>query len=125
MRDLVAQLGLQLVKVVFVGFVEFFADVGKVHHVAIAEIFVGAVHAGERLQEVVRLDDAAEIEFFQALGIKAGEQHVVNKQKVNLASLEVFHPLFALILGANVMQNQRGIFDAVCQKGASGVAFGL
>ena len=125
MLNLAAQFRLQFFKIVLVGLVEFLADIGKVHHIAVAKILVRAVHTGQRLQEVVRLDDAAQVQLFQALGIKAGEQHVVNKQEVDLAVLEVLHPVFALLLAAHVVQDQRGIFDPVFQQGAGGVAIGL
>jgi hypothetical protein len=73
----------------------------------------------------VRLDDAAQVKFFQAFGIKAGEQHVVDKQEVDLAGLEVFHPLLALIFAAYIVQNQRGTFDSVLQQRTGGVTVGL
>ena len=123
--NLATQFRLQFFKIVMVGLVEFLADIGKVHHIAVAKILVRAVHTGQRLQEVVRLDDAAQVQLFQALGIKAGEQHVVNKQEVDLAVLEVLHPVFAFLLAAHVVQDQRGIFDPVFQQGAGCVAIGL
>ena len=46
---------------------------------------------------------------FQALGIKAGEQHIIGRQKVYLASLEILNPIFAFFLAADIMQDQRSI----------------
>ena len=60
----IAQFRLQLVEVGFVGLVEFGLDVGKIDDVAVAVFPVGAVDAGECLEEVVGLDDAAEVESF-------------------------------------------------------------
>ena len=120
--DLIAQLGLQLVKIVFVGLVEFLADVGKVDHIAVSKILVSAVDSGECLQQVMGLDDATEIELFQSLGIKAREQHVVDKQEVDLACLEVFDPILALVFAAYIVQDQRGSFGAVFQQRTGSVA---
>lgn len=71
---------------------------------------------GKCLQQVMRLDDAAQVELLQALGVKAGEQHVVNRQEIDLAGLEVFHPLFALVLAADVVQDQRSILTRFASR---------
>ena len=90
------------------------ADIGEVHHVAVTEMVVGSVNAGQRLEQVVLSDHPPEVEFFQPLGIKAGEQHVVDEQKVNLARFKLLYPLFAFLLAADIMQNQGGAFDFPC-----------
>ena len=59
-------------------------------------------------------DHSSEVEFFQPFGIKAGEQHVVDEQQVNLARLELFHPFFTFLLAADVVQDQSGAFDFPC-----------
>ncbi|GCV20816.1 hypothetical protein HmCmsJML025_03607 [Escherichia coli] len=56
-------------------------------------------------------DHPPEVEFFQPFGVEAGEQHVVNEQQVNLARFELLHPFFALLLAADVVQDQGGAFD--------------
>lgn len=51
-------------------------------------------------------DDSAQIDLFEPRSIEAGEQNVEDKQEVDFARLEVFHPVFAFVLGAYVMQDQ-------------------
>ena len=53
-------------------------------------------------------DESAQIEFFQARGVKAGQQHVVHEEEVCFAGFEVFDPLVALVFGADVVQYQGG-----------------
>ncbi len=60
----------------------------------------------EGLQEVVRLDDAAEVKFLEPPGVETGEQHVVNEEDVDFPLLEVLHPRLALILGAHIVKDQ-------------------
>ena len=51
---------------------------------------------------------SAQIEFFQARRVKTGQKHVVHKQDVDFACFEIFNPLVAFVLSANVVQYQRG-----------------
>lgn len=51
---------------------------------------------------------SAQIEFFQARRVKAGQKHVVHKQDVGFARFEIFNPLVAFFLSADVVQYQRG-----------------
>ena len=53
-------------------------------------------------------DEPAQIEFFQARRVKAGQKHVVHKQDVGFARFETFDPLIALVFSADVVQYQRG-----------------
>ena len=50
----------------------------------------------------------AQIELFQARCVKAGQKHVVHKQDVDFARFEIFDPLVAFVLCADVVQYQRG-----------------
>ena len=97
---------MQFVEVVFVRLGELGLDIDKIHDAAVAVAGVRAVHPRERLEQVVRLDDTAEVELLQACGIEAGEQHVEDEEDVDLAFLEGFHQLLAVRLGACVMQDE-------------------
>jgi len=54
----------------------------------------------------VRLDDAAEVELLQPGGIESGEEHVEDKEYVDLAFFEGLHLGLALALGAYVVKNE-------------------
>ena len=106
--DFVTQFIRKFIPIGAVGFVEFAFDVGKIDDVAVAVMFVGAVDAGQGLQKIVGFDEPAQIEFFQARRVKAGQKHVVHKQDVGFACFEVFNPLVAFVLSADIVQYQRG-----------------
>ena len=115
MLHLVPKLGLELVEVGFVGFLELGLDVREVHDVAVAEGFVGSVYAGERLEEVVRLDDATEVKLLQPPRIEAGEKHVIDEEDVDFPVLEILHPLLPLLLGALVVEDEGMSADGAIQ----------
>ncbi len=80
MLHFIAQFRLQLIKVSPVSGIKFFTNIGKVHYIAIAEAFIGAVDSRKRLKQVMFTDNAPKVMFFKAFCIKAGKQHVIDKQ---------------------------------------------
>ena len=104
----IAQLSLELVKIGFIRFIEFRPNIGEVHHKTIAMLFIGTVDAGQRLQEAVILDHTAQIQFFQARRVKAGQQHIVNHQQIYGAFFEMIDFLFPGFFVVLIVQDQGG-----------------
>ena len=102
-----------------------FTDVGKIDDVSVAKIHVGAVDAGQCLQQVVLTDHPPEVELLQPFCIKASEQHVMGEQQVNLARFEILYPSFALFLANHIVQDQRTALYPIFKHRFGGVTIGL
>ena len=69
---LVAQFRLQFPKIRLIGLIKLGSDVGKVDHIAIPEGLIGAVHASQCLEQIVILDNTAQVLLFQSGCVKTG-----------------------------------------------------
>ena len=111
---LIAKFGLQLFEIGFVGGIELFANIGEINDVAVTKILVGTIDPSQGLKQVMFTDQPAHIEFFQPFGIKTGEEHIVDEQKVDFSGFELLHPSLAILLAAFIVQNQGATFHLVC-----------
>ena len=102
-------------------------DIGKVDHVPILKTFVGAVYAGERLEQVMVAYHAAQIQLFQPFGVEASQQHIIHEEQVDFAFFEVFDLPFAVFFRTGIVQN-KSRRDGQCfidrYVAGSGVGFG-
>ena len=56
--------------------------VGKVDHVAVAEITIRAIDAGQGLEEVVSIEFPTEVKPLQPWRVEACQQHFVHDEKI-------------------------------------------
>ena len=73
---------------------------------------VWPVHSGECLQQVVRLDGAAQVELLKPVRVEAGEQHVEHDEYVDgaVVLLEAVADFAAVLLGALVVQDEPALY---------------
>ena len=83
-------------------------DIGKINHVAVFEIPVRTVHAGEGLQQVMRFHNPGKVHFLQPFGIEAGKEHVVNNEKIDFSLLEGRLIFFPDLYSVFIMEDEGG-----------------
>ena len=91
-------------QITVIGCIKIFFDIYKVHDIAILEIMIRAVYPCKGLQQIMSIERATQIQFFQTWCVKASKKHFVDNEDIYLLQLlETFDILLAFLLVTLVM----------------------
>ena len=98
--------GVEFADILIIGFLEVILYSSEVDDISVFELFIRAIDACESLQEIMSFHLAREVKSFEAVCIKAGEQHLIDDEQVNVVGVfETLRDSFAFLCFSLIMED--------------------